>query len=96
MKGKILKTVDSVYRDVESVDECRSKCLASPYRCFSFDLGDPSNRVCRTSHLDTSSLTHIKEAYFDFEPGTTYELSSCYNGKNTFDTFIFSDTFKIG
>lgn len=32
LSGRILKTVDSVYQDVSSVDECRELCLNSPYR----------------------------------------------------------------
>lgn len=32
LSGKILKTVDSVYQDVPSIDECRELCLSSPYR----------------------------------------------------------------
>ena len=32
LSGRILKTVDSVYQDVSSVDECRELCLSSPYR----------------------------------------------------------------
>lgn len=79
--NKILKTVDTVHLDVKSVDECKAKCLASQYRCFSFDFGDPSNRVCRTSHLDRSSLTHIEDPYLEVEGSITYELSACYDGK---------------
>lgn len=81
IEGKILKTVDFVYQNVKSVDECREKCLSSPYRCHSFDLGDPSmpNRVCRTSHLDKYSLAHIEDAYLQVPGSITYELHSCYN-----------------
>lgn len=32
LPGRILKTVDSVYQEVSSVDECRELCLNSPYR----------------------------------------------------------------
>ena len=32
MEGKILKTVDSVYQDVGSLDECKKLCLTAPYR----------------------------------------------------------------
>lgn len=32
ISGKILKTVDSVYQDINSIDECRDLCLNSPYR----------------------------------------------------------------
>ena len=45
IKGKIIKTVDSVYQGVDTDEECRKKCVESDYRCFSYDLGDPSNKV---------------------------------------------------
>ena len=32
LSGRILKTVDSVYQDISSIDECRDLCLNSPYR----------------------------------------------------------------
>lgn len=32
LDGKILKTVDSVYQEIGSVDECRDLCLNSPYK----------------------------------------------------------------
>ncbi|RWS27207.1 uncharacterized protein B4U80_09649 [Leptotrombidium deliense] len=82
IKGRVLKTVDSVYQDIKTVDECRKKCLNSQYRCYSFDLGDPSNKVCRTTHLDTGSLSHINEPYFEIPDAVTYELNSCYNGND--------------
>lgn len=80
-KGRILKTVDSIYQNITTVDECKEKCINSPYRCFTFDFGDPSNPVCRTSHLDKASLTHIENPYLAIEGAVTYELASCYNGK---------------
>ncbi|KAI1289816.1 hypothetical protein HDE_09060 [Halotydeus destructor] len=78
-KGKLLKTVDSVYQDISTVEECKEKCINSAYRCFSFDFGDPSTPVCRTSHLDKASLTHIEEPYLQVDDAVTYELTSCYN-----------------
>lgn len=99
IKGKVVKTVDSVYQGVATDDECRRKCLESQFRCFSYDLGDSNNKVsytvsetiasllgaaqpqvCRTSHLDSSSLTHISEAYFEAPGAVTYELASCFDG----------------
>lgn len=32
LSGRILKTVDSVYQDIGSIEECRDLCLNSPYR----------------------------------------------------------------
>ncbi|XP_054162435.1 uncharacterized protein LOC128960388 [Oppia nitens] len=79
INGKILKTVDSVYESVKTIDECKEKCMTSAYRCHSFDLGDPSHAVCRTSHLDKNSLSHIDNPYIEITGATTYELLSCYN-----------------
>lgn len=68
LNGRILKTVDSVYQDVGSVDECRELCLNSPYRCHSYDYGDTGEMVCRLSHHSRASLSDIqvKTSYFSF------------------------------
>ncbi|RWS28961.1 uncharacterized protein B4U80_05755 [Leptotrombidium deliense] len=83
IKGKVLKTVDSIHQEVRSVGECQQKCLNAEYRCFSYDFSDPSNGevgvVCRTSHLDSNSLTHIDEPYLRKNSSTTFERMSCYN-----------------
>ncbi|XP_018321811.1 uncharacterized protein LOC108734666 [Agrilus planipennis] len=79
LPSRILKTVDSVYQDVGSVDECRELCLSSPYRCRSFDYGDTGEMVCRLSHHSRTTLTDIQDPYLDVPEATTYELSSCYN-----------------
>ncbi|GFQ71758.1 uncharacterized protein TNCT_730661 [Trichonephila clavata] len=79
LNGKILKTVDAVYQDVTSLDECRQKCLSVNYRCQSFDYGDPSQHVCRLSHHSVATLTHIQDPYLDIPGVTTYEISACYN-----------------
>lgn len=79
IQNRILKTVDSIYQDVNSVDECKQKCLNAPYRCYSFDYGDTSERVCRTSHLDQASLLAVKEPYLEVVGAITYELASCFN-----------------
>ena len=77
----ILKTVDSIHPNVDTIEKCKDKCLNGPYRCHSFDFGDGTHRVCRTSHLSRSSSSHIKDPYLDASRGTTYELDNCYNGK---------------
>lgn len=79
LSGKILKTVDSVYQDVSSVDECRELCLSSPYRCHSYDYGDTGDMVCRLSHHSRATLADIQDPYLDVPEAATYELSSCYN-----------------
>lgn len=60
LTGRILKTVDSVYQDVGSVDECRELCLNSPYRCHSYDYGDTGEMVCRLSHHSRATLSDIQ------------------------------------
>ncbi|CAG9817948.1 unnamed protein product [Phaedon cochleariae] len=79
LNGRILKTVDSVYQDVGSVDECRELCLNSPYRCHSYDYGDTGEMVCRLSHHSRATLSDIQEPYLEVPEASTYELSSCYN-----------------
>ncbi|XP_059621103.1 uncharacterized protein LOC132264798 [Phlebotomus argentipes] len=79
LSGRILKTVDSVYQDVSSVDECRELCLNSPYRCHSYDYGDTGDMVCRLSHHSRATLADIQDPYLDVPEAATYELSSCYN-----------------
>ncbi|KAF7280880.1 uncharacterized protein LOC143195546 [Rhynchophorus ferrugineus] len=79
LSGRILKTVDSVYQDVGSVDECRELCLNSPYRCHSYDYGDTGEMVCRLSHHARATLSDIQDPYLDVPEASTYELSSCYN-----------------
>nr|CAD7257703.1 unnamed protein product [Timema shepardi] len=79
LSGRILKTVDSVYQDVGSIDECRELCLNSPYRCHSYDFGDTGEMVCRLSHHSRATLSDIQEPYLDVPEASTHELSSCYN-----------------
>ncbi|XP_015606019.1 uncharacterized protein LOC107272897 [Cephus cinctus] len=79
LTGRILKTVDSVYQDVGSAEECRELCLNSPFRCHSYDYGDTGDMVCRLSHHSRATLSDIQEPYLDVPEASTYELSSCYN-----------------
>ncbi|XP_014488246.1 PREDICTED: uncharacterized protein LOC106751717 [Dinoponera quadriceps] len=79
LAGRILKTVDSVYQDVGTSDECRELCLNSPFRCHSYDYGDTGDMVCRLSHHSRATLSDIQEPYLDVPEASTYELSSCYN-----------------
>ncbi|XP_025074327.1 uncharacterized protein LOC105428263 isoform X3 [Pogonomyrmex barbatus] len=79
LTGRILKTVDSVYQDVGTSDECRELCLNSPFRCHSYDYGDTGDMVCRLSHHSRATLSDIQEPYLDVPEASTYELSSCYN-----------------
>uniref|UniRef100_A0ABD2WSI8 ZP domain-containing protein n=1 Tax=Trichogramma kaykai TaxID=54128 RepID=A0ABD2WSI8_9HYME len=77
--GRILKTVDSVYQDVATAEECRELCLNSPFRCHSYDYGDTGDMVCRLSHHSRATLSDITDPYLDVPEASTYELSSCYN-----------------
>ncbi|GLG93638.1 Uncharacterized protein GBIM_00994 [Gryllus bimaculatus] len=80
VRGKILKTVDAVYEDVKSIEECRKLCIQSKeFRCHTFDYGDAGSKVCRLSHHAVSSLQHVEEPYLDLEGATTHQLTSCYN-----------------
>merc|ERR1712241_736919 len=80
LENRIMKTVDSVYQDVPTMEACRDLCLTAPYRCHSFDYGDTGERVCRLSHHTSTTLTQIQEPFLVIEDVVgTYELSSCYN-----------------
>jgi len=81
IKGKVLKTVDSVHQEINTSEDCKDICLNANYRCFSYDFGDPSDgrKVCRTSHLDSSSLLHIEEPYVQLPEAITYQRQSCFN-----------------
>ncbi|KAH8310868.1 hypothetical protein KR044_003312, partial [Drosophila immigrans] len=79
LSGRILKTVDSVYQDIGSIDECRDLCLNSPYRCHSYDYGDTGDMVCRLSHHSRATLSDVQDPYLEVPEAATYELSSCYN-----------------
>ena len=136
LPGLILKTVDAIFEDVDSITECKKKCLEAPFQCYSFDLGEdsslsvmasgdvglvddieifghgdsfifndykkkkvkkrvkvnkktpsntPSNTrtgkkksVCRISHLDRSSLSHLKDPYTRLPGVMTYERNNCF------------------
>jgi hypothetical protein len=79
LSGKILKTVDSVYMDVGSIEECRDLCLNSPYRCRSYDYQETGSLICRLSHHNRATLFDIEAPYLDVPEASSYELSACYN-----------------
>lgn len=83
IKNLILKTVDSVYENIRTFEGCRSKCINSPYRCFSFDFGaDPDPKtggICRTSHINTGSVLTIENPFAEMPGAVTYQLVSCMN-----------------
>lgn len=73
----MLKQPDKVYSDIDTVKDCRKKCLHAPYECRSFDLGDGRNKVCRVSYLDP---THVHDSYNHVPGATMYEMDVCFNG----------------
>ncbi len=63
VRGRILKTVDSVLEDVRSREQCRELCASaasatdgSSFRCHTYDWGDTGPGVCRLSHHTAASL----------------------------------------
>ncbi|KAI8045531.1 uncharacterized protein LOC128266367 [Drosophila gunungcola] len=77
--GRILKTVDSVHQNVQTLDECRDLCLTAPFRCHSYDYNETGELVCRLSHHSRATLTDLSEPYLSIEEAATYEQSACYN-----------------
>ena len=47
VKGKILKTVDSVFQGIASREDCEDLCNNAPFRCHSYDFNDTGENVCR-------------------------------------------------
>ncbi|KAK3864370.1 hypothetical protein Pcinc_029941 [Petrolisthes cinctipes] len=78
LRGKILKTVDAVHRDLKTTDECRERCLKSDFTCYSYDFMSANETICRLSHHSSATLAHIQEPYLEIENATTYEMQSCY------------------
>ena len=79
----MLKTVDAIHQNIKTIEDCEKQCLDANFRCFSYefdDQQDPQGKICRTSHLETSSLTHIEEPYLANADAITYERVSCYKG----------------
>ncbi|XP_064113013.1 uncharacterized protein LOC135219835 [Macrobrachium nipponense] len=78
LRGRILKTVDAVFQDVDSAEECRSRCSNSSFTCYSYDFMSAGEKICRLSHHSSATLAHIQEPYLDIENATTHEMQSCY------------------
>ncbi|KAH8417434.1 hypothetical protein KR222_004114 [Zaprionus bogoriensis] len=79
ISGRILKTVDSVHQNVQSIDDCRDLCLTAPFRCHSYDFNETGEHVCRLSHHSRATLSDLSEPYLNIEEAATYEQSACYN-----------------
>jgi hypothetical protein len=57
VRGRLLKTVDSVWEGVASRERCRDLCAAAAGgRCHTYDWGDAGPAVCRLSHHTAASL----------------------------------------
>ncbi|XP_050723631.1 uncharacterized protein LOC127002106 [Eriocheir sinensis] len=78
MPGRILKTVDAVYRDLQTTEECRERCMKSDFTCYSFDFMSAGDQICRLSHHSSATLAHIQEPYLEISNATTYEMQACY------------------
>lgn len=78
LPGRILKTVDSVFQDVEDIDECKNRCSEANFTCYSYDFMSAGERICRLSHHSSATLAHIQEPYLEIENATTQEMQSCY------------------
>ena len=62
VKGKILKTVDSVWQAIDSKEDCEDLCNNAPFRCHSYDFNDTGDNVCRLSHHSAHTLTQVNES----------------------------------
>ncbi|KAG1696965.1 hypothetical protein GQR58_006077 [Nymphon striatum] len=81
VSGEVLKTVDAVYTDIQSREECRRLCLTANFRCHSYDHGDSGPNVCRLSHHSKASLVNTRAPYLEIAGATTHEMDTCYNGE---------------
>ena len=78
--GVLLKTVDSVYNNVESIQDCQRLCKnITHYRCVSYDWAHTGPGVCRLSHHSQRTLSHVREPYLQVKSAATYQLHNCYN-----------------
>ena len=80
VRGRILKTVDSVVQGVVSSSACQALCLGvGPYTCHSYDYGQAGEGVCRFSHHSQATLTHLSTPFLHIDGATMHEMTACYN-----------------
>jgi len=79
VKGRILKTVDSVKAKVPTREECKNLCMQANFSCHSYDWGATGENICRLSHHSSSSIRMMKDAYLSVSGSSSYELGACYN-----------------
>ena len=78
--GILLKTVDSVHKDVSSIEECQELCRAlTRYHCVSYDWAHTGSGVCRMSHHRPETLSHISDPYLHVNTSATYILHNCFD-----------------
>ena len=78
--GALIKTVDSVFNNVESVGECEELCKnMRDYLCLSYDHAHTGPGVCRLSHHTFSTLSHITDPALRADKSATYTLDNCFN-----------------
>ncbi|KAI2809579.1 hypothetical protein BLOT_000728 [Blomia tropicalis] len=78
LRNHRLKTMDSIFRNVSNMGECRELCLSNHGHCRSFDY-DSDTEICRQSHLTELTAWHIKKPYLERNGHHSYEISTCYN-----------------
>ncbi|XP_076063382.1 uncharacterized protein LOC143038253 [Oratosquilla oratoria] len=78
IRGRIMKTVDSVFTDVETFQECKERCLNADFACRTFDYESAGEPICRLSHHSSATLAHVKQPYLEMDNATTHEMQDCY------------------
>lgn len=66
LSGLVLKTVDAIYEGVDSLSECKKKCLEAPFQCYSFDLGEDSS-LAAAGEEDADAEVFAQGDPFSFE-----------------------------
>lgn len=75
IQNRLLKTVDALVEGLETVEDCRQKCLHAPFHCHTYDF----EGVCRLSHHSSVTVTQIEEPYLIMNGSVSYERETCYN-----------------
>jgi len=80
VRGRILKTVDSVYQDIRDSKQCQALCTGNTnYQCNSFDYSMAGEKVCRLSHHSAATLSHVRQPFLEIQSATMYQVTACYN-----------------
>jgi len=80
VRGRILKTVDSVYQDISSRSACQDLCLTTTqYRCHTYDYSQAGDKVCRLSHHSAATLSHVRQPFLEIASASMHQVTACYN-----------------